>query len=44
MGTKEAKYRFTHSECDDMLGDNTLDPYHTVYLLGDDGTHGRYSI
>ena len=41
VGSQEAKYNFIG--LDSTSGRlNALDPYHTVYLLCDDGTHGRY--
>ena len=43
VGSKEAKYNFIALEGNVAIEHNTLDPYHTVYLLGDDGTYGRYT-
>ena len=41
MGSNEAHYNF-NSIVNTLQGSgaNALDPYHTVYLLADDATHG----
>ena len=43
VGSREAKYNFNSINTSKGGGANALDPYHTVYLLADDGTHGAYS-
>ena len=43
VGSREAKYNFNAINTSKGGGANALDPYHTVYLLTDDGTHGTYS-
>lgn len=44
VGTTEAQYNFTALEGDSASStSNTLDPYHTIYVLADDGTYGSYT-